>query len=62
MYLFGDKEGGIYELNVDLDKLSKGEMLNAIVGIGRTSQQLTSTSDKSGILSGLSCNSFCKQN
>ncbi|MBV2146374.1 MAG: hypothetical protein KTM48_06930 [Wolbachia endosymbiont of Pissodes strobi] len=55
---FGDKEGGIYELNVDLDKLSKGEMLNAIVGIGRTSQQLTSTGDKSGILSGLSCNSF----
>ncbi len=38
---FGDKEGGIYELNVDLDKLSKGEMLNAIVGIGRTSQQPT---------------------
>jgi hypothetical protein len=35
---FDDKEGGIYELNVDLDRLSKGEMLNAIVGIGRTKQ------------------------
>ncbi|MFJ5423374.1 hypothetical protein [Wolbachia endosymbiont of Drosophila barbarae] len=38
---FDDKKGGVYELNVDLDKLSKGEMLNAIVGIGRTSQQPT---------------------
>ncbi len=38
---FSDKEGGVYELNVDLDKLSKGEMLNAIVGIGRTKEQLT---------------------
>ncbi len=38
---FGDKEGGIYELNVDLDKLSKGEMLNAIIGIGRANQQST---------------------
>ncbi|WP_353283605.1 hypothetical protein [Wolbachia endosymbiont (group A) of Pogonocherus hispidulus] len=38
---FSDKEGGVYELNVDLDRLSKGEMLNAIVGIGRTSQQPT---------------------
>lgn len=35
---FDDKEGGIYELNVDLHRLSKGEMLNAIVGIGRTKQ------------------------
>ncbi|WP_250294816.1 hypothetical protein [Wolbachia endosymbiont of Oedothorax gibbosus] len=35
---FDDKKGGVYELNVDLDKLSKGEMLNAIVG---TSQQPT---------------------
>ena len=38
---FGDKEGGIYELNVDLDKLSKGEMSNAIRGIGRTKEQST---------------------
>ncbi|WP_265015254.1 hypothetical protein [Wolbachia endosymbiont (group B) of Camptogramma bilineatum] len=38
---FGDKEGGIYELNVNLDKLSKGEMLNAIIGIGRANQQST---------------------
>ncbi|WP_425384681.1 hypothetical protein [Wolbachia endosymbiont (group A) of Sturmia bella] len=38
---FDDKKGSIYELNVDLDRLSKGEMLNAIVGIGRTSQQPT---------------------
>ncbi|BDG76600.1 MULTISPECIES: hypothetical protein [Wolbachia] len=38
---FNDKKGGTYELNIDLDKLSKGEMLNAIVGIGRTSQQPT---------------------
>ncbi|WP_341823988.1 hypothetical protein [Wolbachia endosymbiont (group A) of Udea olivalis] len=35
---FNDKEGGTYELNIDLDRLSKGEMLNAIVG---TSQQPT---------------------
>ncbi|MGL9759426.1 MAG: hypothetical protein ACR5LA_12065, partial [Wolbachia sp.] len=55
---FYDKKGGVYELNIDLDRLSKGEISNAIVGIGRTSQQLTSTGDKSGILSGLSCNSF----
>ncbi|WP_264685756.1 hypothetical protein [Wolbachia endosymbiont (group B) of Pandemis corylana] len=33
---FDDQEGGVYELNVDLDRLSKGEMLNAIIGIGRT--------------------------
>ncbi|MGL9761770.1 MAG: hypothetical protein ACR5LB_06255 [Wolbachia sp.] len=38
---FDDKKGGVYELNVDLDKLSKGEMLNAIVGIGRTNEQST---------------------
>ncbi|WP_264337375.1 hypothetical protein [Wolbachia endosymbiont (group B) of Dolichovespula media] len=38
---FGDKKGGTYELNVDLDKLSKGEMLNAIIGIGRTKEQST---------------------
>ncbi len=38
---FSDKEGGVYELNVDLDRLSKGEMLNAIVGIGRTKEQST---------------------
>ncbi|WP_264735764.1 hypothetical protein [Wolbachia endosymbiont (group A) of Rhinocyllus conicus] len=38
---FGDKEGGTYELNVDLDKLSEGEMLNAIIGIGRVNQQST---------------------
>lgn len=38
---FDDKKGGIYELNVDLDKLSKGEMLNAIIGIGRTKEQST---------------------
>ncbi|BET30014.1 hypothetical protein wCauBTS_06210 [Wolbachia pipientis] len=38
---FDDKKGGVYELNVDLDKLSKGEMLNAIVGIGRTKEQPT---------------------
>ncbi|UXX40641.1 hypothetical protein [Wolbachia endosymbiont of Oryzaephilus surinamensis] len=38
---FDDKKGGVYELNVDLDKLSKGEMLNAIVGIGRTKEQST---------------------
>ncbi|CCE77456.1 MULTISPECIES: hypothetical protein [Wolbachia] len=29
---FNDKKGGTYELNIDLDRLSKGEMLNAIVG------------------------------
>ncbi|WP_264687049.1 hypothetical protein [Wolbachia endosymbiont (group B) of Rhopobota naevana] len=33
---FDDQEGGTYELNIDLDRLSKGEVLNAIVGIGRT--------------------------
>ncbi len=38
---FDDQEGGTYELNIDLDKLSKGEMLNAIVGIGRTKEQST---------------------
>ncbi|MFP3024541.1 MAG: hypothetical protein ACEY3K_17335, partial [Wolbachia sp.] len=38
---FDDKKGGTYELNVDLDKLSKGEMLNAIIGIGRVNQQPT---------------------
>ncbi|QXF95204.1 hypothetical protein WOSOC_0010 [Wolbachia phage WO] len=38
---FDDKEGGVYELNVDLDRLSKGEMLNAIIGIGRTKEQST---------------------
>ncbi|QUI60473.1 hypothetical protein JKF54_00355 [Wolbachia endosymbiont of Spodoptera picta] len=38
---FSDKGGGVYELNVDLDKLSKGEMLNAIVGIGHANQQST---------------------
>ncbi len=38
---FDDKKGGDYELNVDLDKLSKGEMLNAIIGIGRTKEQST---------------------
>ncbi|WP_265036253.1 hypothetical protein [Wolbachia endosymbiont (group A) of Anomoia purmunda] len=35
---FDDKKGGVYELNIDLDRLSKGEMLNAIVGIGRANQ------------------------
>ncbi len=38
---FDDKKGGTYELNVDLDKLSEGEMLNAIIGIGRVNQQST---------------------
>ncbi|BET29215.1 hypothetical protein wCauATS_14170 [Wolbachia pipientis] len=38
---FDDQEGGVYELNVDLDRLSKGEMLNAIIGIGRTKEQST---------------------
>ncbi len=38
---FNDKKGGTYELNIDLDKLSKGEMLNAIIGIGRTKEQST---------------------
>ncbi len=38
---FDDKKGGTYELNVDLDKLSKGEMLNAIIGIGHVNQQST---------------------
>ncbi len=33
---FDDQEGGVYELNVDLDRLSKGEISNAIIGIGRT--------------------------
>ncbi|EEB55255.1 hypothetical protein C1A_1310 [Wolbachia endosymbiont of Culex quinquefasciatus JHB] len=33
---FDDQEGGTYELNIDLDRLSKGEVLNAIIGIGRT--------------------------
>ncbi|WGJ61858.1 hypothetical protein [Wolbachia endosymbiont of Frankliniella intonsa] len=33
---FDDQEGGTCELNIDLDRLSKGEVLNAIVGIGRT--------------------------
>ncbi|MDX5526928.1 MAG: hypothetical protein O7167_03505 [Wolbachia endosymbiont of Andrena nigroaenea] len=36
---FDDQEGGTYELNIDLDRLSKGEVLNAIVGIGRTKEQ-----------------------
>ncbi|MFP3032250.1 MAG: hypothetical protein ACEY3M_14370, partial [Wolbachia sp.] len=38
---FDDKEGGTYELNIDLDRLSKAEVLNAIVGIGRTKEQST---------------------
>ncbi len=38
---FNDKKGGTYELNIDLDKLSKGEMLNTIIGIGRVNQQST---------------------
>ncbi len=38
---FNDKEGGTYKLNIDLDRLSKGEVLNAIVGIGRTKEQST---------------------
>lgn len=38
---FDDQEGGTYELNIDLDRLSKGEVLNAIVGIGRTKEQPT---------------------
>lgn len=38
---FDDKKGGTYQLNVDLDKLSEGEMLNAIIGIGRVNQQST---------------------
>ncbi len=38
---FDDKKGSIYELNVDLDRLSKGEMLNAIIGIGHVNQQST---------------------
>ncbi|WP_264336584.1 MULTISPECIES: hypothetical protein [unclassified Wolbachia] len=38
---FDDKKGGTYELNIDLDRLSKGEVLNAIVGIGRTKEQST---------------------
>ncbi|MFT4314316.1 MAG: hypothetical protein AB3P11_04410, partial [Wolbachia pipientis] len=36
-----DQEGGVYELNVDLDRLSKGEISNAIIGIGRTKEQST---------------------
>ncbi|WP_264339197.1 hypothetical protein [Wolbachia endosymbiont (group A) of Cydia splendana] len=38
---FDDQEGGTYELNIDLDRLSKGEISNSIRGIGRTSQQPT---------------------
>ncbi len=38
---FDDKKGGVYELNVDLDRLSKGEISNAIIGIGRTKEQST---------------------
>ncbi|WP_265037401.1 hypothetical protein [Wolbachia endosymbiont (group A) of Anomoia purmunda] len=38
---FDDQEGSTYELNIDLDRLSKGEMLNAIIGIGRTKEQST---------------------
>ena len=38
---FDDQEGGTYELNIDLDRLSKGEVLNAIIGIGRTKEQST---------------------
>ncbi|WP_353280715.1 hypothetical protein [Wolbachia endosymbiont (group B) of Tholera decimalis] len=38
---FDDQEGGVYELNVDLDRLSKGEISNAIIGIGRTKEQST---------------------
>ncbi|WP_264685707.1 hypothetical protein [Wolbachia endosymbiont (group B) of Pandemis corylana] len=38
---FNDKKGGTYELNIDLDRLSKGEISNAIVGIGRTKEQST---------------------
>ncbi|WP_395460203.1 hypothetical protein [Wolbachia endosymbiont (group B) of Myelois circumvoluta] len=38
---FDDKKGGTYQLNVDLDKLSEGEMLNAIIGIGHVNQQST---------------------
>ncbi|CAQ54383.1 hypothetical protein [Wolbachia endosymbiont of Culex quinquefasciatus] len=38
---FDDKKGGTYELNIDLDRLSKGEVLNAIIGISRVNQQST---------------------
>lgn len=38
---FDDQEGGVYELNVDLDRLSKSEISNAIIGIGRTKEQST---------------------
>ncbi|MFP3016482.1 MAG: hypothetical protein ACEY3H_02725 [Wolbachia sp.] len=38
---FDDQEGGTYELNIDLDRLSKGEISNAIIGIGRTKEQST---------------------
>ncbi|MFP3027946.1 MAG: hypothetical protein ACEY3L_17490 [Wolbachia sp.] len=38
---FDDQEGGTYELNIDLDRLSKGEVLNAIIGIGHVNQQST---------------------
>lgn len=38
---FDDQEGDTYELNIDLDRLSKGEVLNVIVGIGRTKEQST---------------------
>ena len=38
---FDDKKGGTYQLNIDLDRLSKGEVLNAIIGIGRTKEQST---------------------
>ncbi|WP_264705640.1 hypothetical protein [Wolbachia endosymbiont (group A) of Gymnosoma rotundatum] len=38
---FDDQEGGTYELNIDLDRLSKGEISNAIRGIGRTKEQST---------------------
>ncbi|WP_425383709.1 hypothetical protein [Wolbachia endosymbiont (group A) of Microdon myrmicae] len=38
---FDDQEGGTYELNIDLDRLSKGEISNAIIGIGHTKEQST---------------------
>ena len=38
---FGDKKGGVYELNIDLDRLSKGEISNAIIEGGRTKEQPT---------------------
>lgn len=56
---FSGKEGDIYELNVDLDRLLKDETLSAIRGIGRTNQNsifVSKTDGLSEILRSLSYN------